>query len=316
LLHHVGYTRLGSTEWGPALLSVFRLIAAIAMAGAMLAHAAFAAPQAYGSQPLVRLANGRPGVMVAVNGYGPFPFLVDSATSHTILSPALRDKLKIPATAGPSFSVVTAAGSVQSQFHVVDEIATAGVIVERVNAIVVDLPPSLGAVGIVGADFLWHFTVDLDFQARTMTLYPEKTIVQPTGFRRIDGIVNSAGFIVVPGRADNVATSFVYDSGAVLTVANAALARQTMRYPKIIARNIESKVVDAAMNRSGAESMNFRRLTLGPATWLDRRVLVAHMRVFEQVGLDDTPTIFIGDDVMGGRRIILDYGNAALYLAP
>jgi hypothetical protein len=89
-----------------------------------------------------------------------------------------------------------------------------------------------------------------------------------------------------------------------------------MRYPKIIARNIESKVVDPAMNRSGAESMNFRRLTLGPATWLDRRVLVAHMRVFEQVGLDDTPTIFIGDDVMGGRRIILDYGNAALYLAP
>ena len=289
---------------------------AIALAGAMLTSAASAAPQAYGSQPLVRLANGRPGVMVAVNGYGPFPFLVDSATSHTILSPALRERLKIPSTAGPSFSVVTAAGSVQSHFHLVDEIATAGVIVERVNAIVVDLPPSLGAMGILGADFLWHFTVDLDFTARTMTLYPEKTIVQPAGFRRIDGVVNSAGFIVVPGRADNVATSFVYDSGAVLTVANAALARQTTRGPKIVARNIESKVVDAAMNRSGAESMNFRRLTLGPANWRDQRVLVAHMRVFEQVGLDDTPTIFIGDDVMGGRRIILDYGNAALYLAP
>jgi hypothetical protein len=298
------------------LLSVWKIFAAIAFTSAMYVHAAQAAPEAYGSQPLVRLANGRPGVMVAINGYGPFPFLVDSATSHTILSPALRDRLKIPATAGPSFSVVTAAGSVQSHFHVVDEIATAGVIVERLNAIVVDLPASLGAAGILGADFLWHFTVDLNFPKRTMTLYPEKTIVQPPGFRRIDGVLNSAGFIVVPGRADNIATAFVYDSGAVLTVANAALARQTMRSPKVVARNIESKVVDAAMKRSVAESMGFRRLTLGPASWRDQHVLIAHMRVFEQIGLDDRPTMFIGDDLIGGRRIILDYGNAALYLAP
>jgi hypothetical protein len=70
------------------------------------------------------------------------------------------------------------------------------------------------------------------------------------------------------------------------------------------------------MNRSGAESMNFKRLTLGPANWLDQHVLIAQMRVFEQIGLDDRPTIFIGDDLIGGRRIILDYGNAALYLAP
>lgn len=293
-----------------------KMFAAVALAAAALAHAAIAAPQPYGSQPLVRLAEGRPGVMVAVNGHGPFPFLVDSATSHTILTPALRDRLKIPATNGPSFSVVTAAGSVQSHFHVVDEIATAGVIVERVNAIVVDLPESLGAMGILGADFLWNFTVDLDFPKRTITLYPDKSVVHPAGFRRIDGTVNSAGFIVVPGRADNIATSFVYDSGAVLTVGNAALARQTMRHPKVIARNIESKVLDAAMNRGIAESISFRRVRLGPANWVDQRVLVAHMRVFEQIGLDDTPTIFIGDDVMGGRRIILDYGNGALYLAP
>jgi predicted aspartyl protease len=297
----------------PRIVSLF---AAAVLASTLFAWGAHAAAPSYGTQPLIRLANGRPGVMVAINGYGPFPFLVDTATSHTVLSPALRDRLKIPAAAGPAFSVVTAAGSVQSHFHLVNEIAAAGVIVERVNAIVIDLPPSLGAMGIIGADFLWHFTVDLDLQRRAITLYPEKTILQPPGFRRIDGVVNSAGFIVVPGRIDNVVTSFVYDSGAVLTVANAELARRTMRQPKIIARNIESKVLDAAMQRGAAESMNFRRLSLGPVNWLDRRVLIARMHVFEQVGLDDAPTIFIGNDLMGGRRVILDYGNGALFLAP
>ncbi|NOT41040.1 MAG: hypothetical protein HOP13_11150 [Alphaproteobacteria bacterium] len=276
--------------------------------------AAQAEPRPYGSQPLIRLANGRPGVMVAVNGYGMFPFLVDTATSHTVLTPQLRDRLRIPSNGGDTLSVVTAAGIVRSQFHTIREVATAGVIVERIDAVVMDLPRSLGVAGILGADFLSNFTVDLDPGRRLLTLYPERSVVQPPGFQRVAGTVNSAGFIVVTGRIDNVATWFVYDSGAALTVANSALARQTLRTPKIIARNIVSKVVDAVQQRGDAESLNFRRLSLGPATWSDRRVLIARMHVFEQVGLDDRPTIFVGADLMAGRRVILDYHGAALYL--
>lgn len=280
-----------------------------------LSAAAVAEPHAYGSQPLIRLANGRPGVMVAINGYGLFPFLVDTATSHTVLTPQLRDRLRIPSNGGDTLSVVTAAGTVQSQFHLVKEIAIAGVIVERVDTVVMDLPPSLGAAGILGADFLSNFTVDVDPGRKTLTLYPSGSVVHPPGFDRVGGVVNSSGFIIVTGRVDSVSTSFVYDSGAALTVANAALVRQSQRGPKIIARNIVSKVVDAVQQRGDAEALNFRRLTLGPALWSDRRVLIARMHVFEQIGLDDTPTVFIGADLMAGRRVILDYGNSALYLA-
>ncbi len=273
-----------------------------------------AEPKPYGSQPLIRLANGRPGVMVAINGYGMFPFLVDTATSHTVLTPQLRDRLRIPSNGGDTLSVVTAAGAVQSQFHLVKEIATAGVIVERVDTVVMDLPRSLGAAGILGADFLSNFTVDLDPGRRLLTLYPDRTVVRPPGFERVGGKVNSSGFIVVTGRVDNVTTSFVYDSGAALTVANSALARQTQRGPKIIARNIVSKIVDAVQQRGDAESLNFRRLVIGPVSWSDRRVLIVRMHVFEQIGLDDGPTIFIGADLMAGRRVILDYHDAAIYL--
>jgi predicted aspartyl protease len=280
-----------------------------------LSAAAVAEPHAYGSQPLIRLANGRPGVLVAVNGYGLFPFLVDTATSNTVLTPQLRDRLRIPSNGGDTLSVVTAAGTVRSQFHLVKEIATAGVIVERVDTVVMDLPASLGAAGILGADFLSNFTVDLDPGRRLLMLYPGGSVVQPPGFERVAGTVNSSGFIIAAGRVDNVTTSFVFDSGAALSVANVSMARRAQRGPKIIARNIVSKVVDAVQQRGDAESLNFRRLTLGPASWSDRRVLIARMHVFEQVGLDDTPTIFIGADLMAGRRVILDYGNSALYLA-
>ena len=298
-----------------ARLQAFQRLHLIAFVGFLLAlGVALAEPQPYGAQPLLRLANGRPGVMVAINGFGMFPFLVDTATSHTVLTPQLRDRLRIPSNGGDTLSVVTAAGTVLSQLHTIKEIATAGVIVERVDAVVMDLPPSLGAAGILGADFLSNFTVDLDPTRRVLTLYPERSVVQPPGFERVNGVLDSAGFIVIAGRVDNVATSFIYDSGAALTIGNAALVQRTMRVQKIIARNIASKVVDAVQQRGEAESFTFRRLALGPAVWSDRRVLIARMHVFEQVGLDNSPTVFIGADLMAGRRVILDYHNAALYL--
>ncbi len=314
---HVSVLRCSGLRNEATILQTFRPFQVLAFVGLLLAlgAAAHAEPRAYGSQALVRLANGRPGVMVAINGYGMFPFLVDTATSHTVLTPNLRERLRIPPNGGDTLSVVTAAGTVRSQFHRVKEIATAGVIVEQVDAVVMDLPASLGAVGILGADFLSNFTVDLDPGRQTLTLYPGGTIVHPSGFERVAGTVNSSNFIIVKGRVDNVSTSFAYDSGATLTVANASLAQQAQRGQKIIVRNITSKVVDAVQQRGPAESLNFRRLTLGPASWSDRRVLIARMHVFEQIGLDDTPTIFIGADLMAARRVILDYGNSALYLA-
>lgn len=275
-----------------------------------------AARPAYGTQALIRLIGHRPGIMVAINGYGPFPFLIDTATSHSVIVPGLRERLAIAATPGPAYSVVTAAGSVRSHFHIVREIAAAGVIVEGVHAVVIDLPPELGVMGILGADFLSNFTVDLDLRARKITLYPEKTLVHVPGFQSVRGIVDSAGFIVVPARVDGIGASAVFDTGAGQTVANPRLAVYTNRAVKAVARNIDNKIVDAARLRGWAESHSFARISVGPASWRDRQVMIANMRVFEQIGLDARPALFIGMDFIAGRRVILDYANATLSLAP
>lgn len=281
----------------------------------LFAAAAAARPQAYGSQQLVRLPGGRPGLMVVINGRGPFPFLIDTATSHTVLIPALREQLAIPPAAGPTYDVVTAAGAVRSRFHRIDEIAASGVIVEGVHAVIIDLPRQVGVSGILGADFLSNFTVDLDLGKQTMTLYPDKTVLHPAGFAPIQARVNPYAFIVVPARVDNVFASAVFDTGALYTVVNPKLAMQTDRAVKTILRNIESKIIDAAQQRAWAESFNLARVSVGPVTWRDRRVIVANMRVFDHTGLNREPAIFIGLDFMAGRRIILDYGNGSLWLS-
>lgn len=47
-----------------------------------------------------------------------------------------------------------------------------------------------------------------------------------------------------------------------------------------------------------------------------RTVIVANMNVFGKIGLDRQPAIFIGMDLMAGRRIVLNYADASPWLAP
>lgn len=293
------------------------IISYLALAASLtLTAAAHAAPKPYGSQALVRLADSRPGINVVINGQGPFLFLIDTATSHTVVVPAVQQRLQLPTMPGPAYDVITAAGSVRSRLHKVDEIAAAGVIVEGGHAVVIDLPREFGIQGILGADFLSNFTVDLDLLRQTVTLYPEGTELRPPGLRRIRGRVNDYGFIILPGRADNVTSAVIIDTGAQYTVANPALAVFAQRTVKVIARNVESRVVDAARQRGWAETLRFARVALGPIVWRDRSVMIANMRVFAQIELERQPAIFFGMDMIAGRRIVLEYGSAAIWLSP
>jgi Aspartyl protease len=287
----------------------------------VLALLAFAAPlqardKAYGSQPLLRLTANRPAINVVVNGQGPFVFLVDTATSHTVITPGLRDRLGLGALPGGAVEVVTAAGSARSQYYLIAETAAAGVIVEGVRAVVLPLPEQLGIAGALGADFLTNFVVDLDFRKQTITLYPDQAELRIPGLHRVRGAKNAHGFIVLPALVGNLKTSAIFDSGAAFTVGNPALGKtaKTFGYPQL--RFVESMITDAVRQRTFAEAYNFPKLTLGPATWHDPRVLIADMRVFEQIGLERSPAVFIGMDLMQGRRVVLDYATGSLWLAP
>ncbi len=295
------------------------LIVIATILGATAASAAHQQGEPYGTQRLVRLSNNRPAVMVTINGQGPFLFLIDTATSSTVITPALRQRLNIPIVPGPQADVITAAGAVRSHYYSVAEIAWAGVIVEGVRAVVIDLPDELGIAGALGADILSNFIVDLDMapSAQTVTLHPFNAQLRLPGLRRIRGVLNPHGFIVVPVRVSNILAAGVFDSGAQLTVANSRLAAYARSVGiTSVERNMEHNVTDAARNRRYAQSHDFDNITLGATTWRNARVMISDMRVFDQIGLGGQPSIFIGMDLMIGRRIVIDYASASLWLAP
>lgn len=280
-----------------------------------LCTAAHAYAEAYGSAPLVRLASNRPAVMVVVNERGPFLFVIDTATTNTVLTPALQKRLRVPVLPGPAVDVVSAAGSVRSHYYRVAEIAVAGVIVEGGRAVVMNLPEEAGVMGVLGAEFLSNFKIDLDMRARKVTLYPERAPIHAPGFHRVQGTLTEHGIIVVPARVENARVAAAFDSGGRHTIANAWLAGAVGRYDHAKVRNFQSYVRDAARQRYVGVTETLGRITIGPAVWSGRDVLISDIKVFEHIGHGTKPIIFIGMDLMAHRRVIIDYAGASLWLS-
>lgn len=297
-------------------MSVRRPLAALfALLSLCWATLASARTEAYGSAPLVRIGSNRPAVLVVINERGPFLFVIDTATTSTVLTPALQQRLRAPVLPGPAVNVVSAAGSVRSHYYRVAEIALAGVIVEGGRAVIMNLPEQAGVMGVLGAEFLSNFKVDLDMRAKRMTLYPERAAIHAPGFFRVQGTLTEHGIIIVPARVENARVSAAFDSGGRHTIANSWLAGATGHYDNAKVRNFQSYVRDAARQRYVGVSEDFARITIGPTTWYDRDVLISDIKVFDYIGHGTKPIIFIGMDLMAHRRVIIDYAGASLWLS-
>ncbi|MDZ4870422.1 MAG: retropepsin-like aspartic protease [Alphaproteobacteria bacterium] len=299
----------------PAMSARRPLIALVAMVSLFIAGLAEARTEVYGAAPLVRLASNRPAVLVVINERGPFLFVVDTATTNTVLTPALQRRLRIPPLPGPAVDVVSAAGSVRSHYYRVAEIALAGVIVEGGRAVMMDLPEEEGVMGVLGAEFLSNFKVDLDMPAKRMALYPDRAAVLAPNHFRVQGRLTEHGIIVVPARVENTNVWAAFDSGGRRTIANSWLAGATGHYDSAKLRNYESYVRDAASRRYTGVSEDFTRIQVGPAIWSNRDVLISDIKVFEQIGHGTKPIMFIGMDLMANRRVIIDYADASLWLS-
>ncbi len=280
-----------------------------------LSPVAEARTAAYGVTPIVRLPTNRPAVMVVINEQGPFLFVVDTATTNTVLTPALRERLRVPELAGPPVVVVSAAGSVRSHYYALNEVGLPGVIVEGGRAVVMDLPEEPGIVGVLGAEFLSNFKVDLDMRTRQMTLYPEHAPIHAPGLHRVQGTLTEHGIILVPARVENAKVTAAFDSGGRHTIANSWLAAATGHFDSGKVRNFESWVRDAARNRYSGVTEDFTRISIGPSIWYDRNVLISNIKVFEYIGHGKKPVMFIGMDLMANRRVIIDYAGASLWLS-
>jgi len=245
-------------------------------------------------------------VLVGVNGQGPFRFLVDSGADRSVVGLALAEQLKLPP--GRVVKLQGMAGASRVATVHLDSLTVGTSVIPDIAAPA--LPERfLGGQGIVGIDALADQRLMLDFDKKTITVQDAR---RPEAVSGGDEIVVTARrrngqLILTAASVGGVPIYAVIDTGSEITMGNSALQARvfgTRRAP--IPRPIVlTSVTGATLTANVATLPNIR---IGGIDLAGVAVAFADAPPFRLFGLDKTPALLIGTDVLEAfRRVALDF---------
>ncbi|MBC7668268.1 MAG: clan AA aspartic protease [Gemmatimonadaceae bacterium] len=158
-------------------------------------------------------------VQVFLNGQGPYPFLVDTGASASVISAVLADSLALPR--GPDVTLHGIAGAQRVRTVALDTIRVSRRERRHLNLSV--LPERyLNAPGLLGMDWLGERGLTLDVAGKQLHVgaslpkTDELSVTAPTKLRL-------RGLALIEALAAGVPTLASLDTGSTTTVGNGAL---------------------------------------------------------------------------------------------
>lgn len=112
-------------------------------------------------------------VPVEINGFPPMPFILDTGASVTVLQPATAQRMgvAIPPKAPTVDLMVVGGRTVSIPLARVKTVKVGQIVVEDMDLGIFESHPDIPELaGLLGGDFLDHFNVSVDRQARRLTL--------------------------------------------------------------------------------------------------------------------------------------------------
>jgi len=157
-------------------------------------------------------SSGAVRVPVGINGAGPFSFLLDTGSSHTIVSSELVDRLSLPVVA--QARVRTPAGVEMGRVVRVELISIGSASAEGLMPSVVSLAQlrerESGVDGVIGQDFLKAFDYTVDYRRKRLRFTAEAEDPQ----LRLPLVrAGDRSLVQLPGNAGDDPVLMVPDSG-------------------------------------------------------------------------------------------------------
>jgi predicted aspartyl protease len=267
------------------------------------------------AETAVALAGTAPLVTMTVNRGGAL-FLLDTGAERTILTAEAAKRLKVEAHGEYPRRMRSLGGNVSSGDAHLRNVQFAGMTLDdfRILVAAISFPRMSGSAidGLLGADFLSSFDLDLDLPRRRLILYDRLACAlaaPPWGqpFSRIPVNRSLHDRLFFPVLLDGHRVTALIDTGAQRTaidldtaaklgVGPAALARD----PVTTLRGVASEVVKSWAHRFG-------RLEVGGESVRDPIIVVTRL------GLQDADLV-LGSDFLRNRRIWLSYGAHQILL--
>jgi predicted aspartyl protease len=166
--------------------------------------------------------------------------------------------------------------------------------------------------GVLGADTLSSFDVDLDLPGHRMAVYTKQTCPdaapswgQP--YARLGTGRSFGGHLFFPVQLDGHRIDAFIDTGSQVSVLSTKAASALGLTGAVLARDQAVMVHGAAAEQLSAHVHRFSRLEIGPAVVRNPELVVTDIR------LNDAD-IVLGIDFLGSQRIWMSYGSQQIFL--
>lgn len=260
-------------------------------------------------------AGNVPLVTVSINGAAA-TFLLDTGAERTILTAAAAKRLRIEPHYEYPRRMQSLQGAVSSGDARLRTVELGGMTLDDVRILVasVTLPSVAGKAidGLLGADFLTGFEVDLDLPRNRLTLYekaPCAVAAPPWGqpFVRISVNRSLHDRLFFPVSLDGRRLDALIDTGAQLTALDAESAAKLGIRAADLARDPVAKLRGVASEVVMSRAHRFGRLDIGGEVVRDPIIVVTRL------ALQDADLV-IGADFLRTRRVWLSYGSHQIFL--
>jgi len=280
-----------------------RDLAALLMAGLAAPEVAFAlaSPTDVGSEEQIggRLDTlARLTAPVWINGHGPYNFVVDTGSNHSIISAELAASLGLKAIDDLVINTVAGAettGAVQVDSLVIGERPSHGAVFATAPR------QSIGGPGLIGIEQLEDLRLTLDYRRRRLSVAPAGRLRGGAGRVLLRAEQRDGRLTLVGARVGRVAVTTFLDSGSQMTIANKALrhalgnrvGRITEHdpYPSIPVIGVTGQMVTGELGI-------LPTLTVGGLYVNNLAAVFADLHTFDMWGLKNTPAMVIGVDLL------------------
>lgn len=237
-------------------------------------------------------------VPVSIDGKGPFPFIVDTASERTVIASELANNLQLER--GRRVQVHTVSGPVISDTVLLPKFAIDG------RALAPKAAPhfaerNIGAMGIIGLDVLKSQKIVLDFRRATMAMNAEprpapewdgESILVTARSRLGQLVLTNAGL----GPEDE-SIWVVVDTGAQFSIGNGALRRFVMR-ERGLGEQQKMDLISVSGEKMEADYIVVRRLRIGGMIISQLPIAFADVHPFRRFGLTRERALLLGMDVL------------------
>jgi len=285
-----------------------------------LAQPAFAAEQPYRIDYHGRLATD-----VYVNGQGPFQFVIDTASSRSLIFERARQKLNLT-QARPGRMRIYGINDLADVMPVQPrELRVAGEIIPDLMMGVLPNTDSSDPDGILGVDVLSRYFLVLDRGAMQIKfLPPDQANARPyAGWSEVELLSRPLKkfpiqFWYLKTRFNGWGINSLFDLGATLTMLNwGAAERLGVRKSRFSSYGPPPTMLqDVLGKRAPALRASGLDVHLPGKSWFKQSAIIADAPVFSHFDLEEKPAAIVGLDLLRNNSLAVDFAGQKLFLGP